>query len=125
MGGTRFVGKRLVKLFSERGFSITISSRRVIENFQGLTQLTGERDETIKMLRGLKFDVVIDFTRPEASLSFIDLCAKNNVAYVLGTTGFSDQEKKLITDIAKKIPICFASNIYIAWQFTFDTFIKF
>ena len=60
-----------------------------------------------------KADVVIDFTRPEASLSFIDLCAKNNVAYVLGTTGFSEQEKKLITDVAKKIPICFSPNMSI------------
>ena len=60
-----------------------------------------------------KADVVIDVTRPEASLSFIDLCAKNNVAYVLGTTGFSEQEKKLITDVAKKIPICFSPNMSI------------
>lgn len=58
-------------------------------------------------------DAVIDFTRPEASLKFIELCARNNVAYVLGTTGFSDQEKILITELSTKIPICFSPNMSI------------
>ena len=62
LGGTRFVGKRLVKLYLSNGYSVTIASRRVIKNIEGLTQYTGERAETIKMLRGLKFDLVIDFT---------------------------------------------------------------
>jgi len=62
MGGTRFVGKRLVKLYLDNGYSVTIASRRVIGNIEGLTQCTGEREGTIKMLRGLKFDLVIDFT---------------------------------------------------------------
>ncbi len=63
-------------------------------------------------------DAVIDFTRPEASLKFIELCARNNVAYVLGTTGFSDQEKILITELSTKIPICFSPNMSIGVNLT-------
>jgi 4-hydroxy-tetrahydrodipicolinate reductase len=58
-------------------------------------------------------DILIDFTRPEASMKYLDFCEKNNVGYVLGTTGFSDNEKKLIAHAAKKIPICFAPNMSI------------
>ena len=61
----------------------------------------------------LEADVLIDFTRPEASMNYIDFCLKNNLGYVLGTTGFSDSEKKLIAHAAKKIPICFAPNMSI------------
>jgi 4-hydroxy-tetrahydrodipicolinate reductase len=47
-------------------------------------------------------DILIDFTRPEASMKYLDFCENNNLGYVLGTTGFSDNEKKLIAHAAKK-----------------------
>ncbi|MBT3826543.1 MAG: 4-hydroxy-tetrahydrodipicolinate reductase [Nitrosomonadales bacterium] len=58
-------------------------------------------------------NVLIDFTRPEASLGYLDFCVQNNLAYVLGTTGFSDSEKNKISLAAKEIPICFAPNMSI------------
>ena len=58
-------------------------------------------------------DVLIDFTRPEASLEYLKLCEAHQVKYVIGTTGFSDQEKKLILDASKAIPIVFAPNMSI------------
>ena len=51
----------------------------------------------------LKADIMIDFTRPEASLGYLDLCKKNKIKYVLGTTGFSDQEKQVIKSAANEI----------------------
>ncbi|GIS20438.1 MAG: hypothetical protein CM15mP120_23540 [Pseudomonadota bacterium] len=38
------------------------------------------------------FDVVIDFTVPEATLALAQACAQNNKAMVIGTTGFSEQQ---------------------------------
>ena len=58
-------------------------------------------------------DVLIDFTRPEASLEYLKLCEAHQVKYVIGTTGFSDQEKKLILDASKTIPIVFAPNMSV------------
>ena len=58
-------------------------------------------------------DILIDFTRPEASVNYLDFCLKNNLGYVLGTTGFSESEKNKISQAAKKIPICFAPNMSI------------
>ena len=57
--------------------------------------------------------MLIDFTRPEASMTYLEVCVKNNIKYVLGTTGFSDEEKEKISHASKKIPICFAPNMSV------------
>lgn len=59
------------------------------------------------------FDVVIDFTRPEATLQYLAFCEANKKAMVIGTTGFDEQGKHAITDAAKLIPIVFAANFSV------------
>ncbi len=60
-----------------------------------------------------KSDILIDFTRPEASLNYLDFCIKHKINYVLGTTGFNEIEKERIQIAAKKIAICFAPNMSV------------
>lgn len=60
-----------------------------------------------------KANILIDFTRPKASLDYLYFCQKNKVNYVLGTTGFSDSEKHLIENISQDIAICFAPNMSV------------
>ena len=43
-------------------------------------------------------DAVIDFTRPEASLLYAKYAVKAKLAYIVGTTGFSDDENQKITE---------------------------
>ena len=56
------------------------------------------------------FDVLVDFTRPAPTLNHLDWCVKNNKSMIIGTTGFSDDEKSQIDTAGKKIPIVFAAN---------------
>jgi len=56
------------------------------------------------------FDVLVDFTRPAPTLNHLDWCVKNNKGMIIGTTGFSDDEKSQIDMAGKKIPIVFAAN---------------
>ena len=60
-----------------------------------------------------KADILIDFTRPEASNNYLDFCQKNKINYVLGTTGFSEAERDNIISVAKNIAVCFAPNMSI------------
>ncbi|MDD5228334.1 MAG: 4-hydroxy-tetrahydrodipicolinate reductase [Methylococcales bacterium] len=60
----------------------------------------------------LDFDVMIDFTRPDA-YSLLDWCKAYGKKIVIGTTGFSDELKALITESAKEIPIVFAPNMSV------------
>jgi 4-hydroxy-tetrahydrodipicolinate reductase len=56
---------------------------------------------------------LIDFTRPEATLGYLDACAAAGVPLVIGTTGFDDAGKARITAAAQRIPIVFAPNMSV------------
>ena len=54
-------------------------------------------------------DVVIDFTRPEGTLAHLEHAR----AMVIGTTGFSDSQKKTIAEAGRRIPIVMAANFAV------------
>jgi 4-hydroxy-tetrahydrodipicolinate reductase len=54
-------------------------------------------------------DVVVDFTRPEGTLAHLTRAR----AMVIGTTGFSDAQKRSIAERAKGIPIVMAANFAV------------
>lgn len=57
-----------------------------------------------------QFDVLIDFTHPSVTLKNLEICRQAGKAMVIGTTGFSPEEKQLLSEAAKQIPIVFAAN---------------
>lgn len=56
------------------------------------------------------FDVLVDFTRPAPSLAALAACKNAGRAVVIGTTGFSADEKRQIEATAVDIPIVMAPN---------------
>ncbi|KJS09959.1 MAG: hypothetical protein VR73_00375 [Gammaproteobacteria bacterium BRH_c0] len=56
------------------------------------------------------FDVLIDFSVPTSSIVNVELCAAHGKGLVLGTTGFSAEQKARIQAAAEKTPICMSSN---------------
>ncbi|WP_026603867.1 4-hydroxy-tetrahydrodipicolinate reductase [Methylomonas sp. 11b] len=60
-----------------------------------------------------KFDVLIDFTRPEASIKYIDICRQAGKKIVIGTTGYSDAQKAAIAEAAKDVAIVIAPNFSV------------
>ena len=64
------------------------------------------------------FEVLIDFSRPEASLSALSVCQSSGKAMVIGTTGFADSELELIEQASKEIPIVFAPNMSVGVNLT-------
>ena len=54
--------------------------------------------------------VVIDFTHPTATMAMLAQCLASRRAIVIGTTGFTPEQKAAIDDAAKAIPICMAAN---------------
>ena len=59
------------------------------------------------------FDVLIDFTRPDATLANLQACRQAGRRMVIGTTGFSDEQKTQILTAAKEIAVVFAPNMSI------------
>ena len=64
------------------------------------------------------FDVLIDFTRPEATLGALSVCQSAGKAMVIGTTGFSDDDLKVIDQASSDIPIVFAPNMSVGVNLT-------
>lgn len=80
------------------------------EQFGKLTHVTLSSDVDA-VLQGA--DVLIDFTRPEASIQYLAACRRHNVKHVIGTTGFSEAEKKAIATAAEEIAVVFAPNMSV------------
>jgi len=59
------------------------------------------------------FDVVVDFSSPAVTLANLVVCTEFAKAMVIGTTGFSDEEKLQITAAAKTIPVVMAPNMSV------------
>ncbi|MEK8081346.1 4-hydroxy-tetrahydrodipicolinate reductase [Pseudomonas sp. XK-1] len=60
-----------------------------------------------------QFDVLIDFTHPSVTLKNLEICRAAGKAMIIGTTGFSPQEKQLLAEAGKQIPIVFAANFSV------------
>ena len=66
-----------------------------------------------------KGGVLIDFTRPEATMTHLNLCRQQGAKMVIGTTGFDAQQKTQIAETARDIAIVFAPNMSVGVTLTF------
>lgn len=74
-----------------------------------------------ELLSGKKPQVLIDFTTPAATLATVKTAAKNGTALVIGTTGFSaEQRAEMARAIEGNVPAVISSNfsigVNIFWQ---------
>lgn len=58
-----------------------------------------------------EIDVIIDFSRPGALPGILNFAKARNCAVVLATTGYTDQDRKMIAEYAEFIPVFLAANM--------------
>lgn len=58
-------------------------------------------------------EVLIDFTRPEGTLAHLQACAALGVRAVVGTTGFSAEQKQVLAAFARQQALVFAPNMSV------------
>ena len=96
----------------------------------GSTQLGKDAGESLGIASGIAIsadyaagiaasECLIDFTRPEGSLLHLAACLKSGTKMVIGTTGFSAEDKQRILDASKRIAIVFAPNMAVGVNATF------
>ena len=97
-----------------------IKSAKKDKNFK-LTTLT-ESKKINKKIDGIKIslndlntfkkvNLIIDFTTPKCTFQILKIASKLKKRVVIGTTGFTKKEEKLIEKFSKKIPILKAGNM--------------
>ncbi|HWI41130.1 MAG TPA: 4-hydroxy-tetrahydrodipicolinate reductase [Verrucomicrobiae bacterium] len=68
-------------------------------------------DDLNEVVKGC--DVLIDFTSPKVSLKNLEVCALNGKSIVIGSTGFTEEEKGLAAELARDIPVVLAPNMSV------------
>ncbi len=76
--------------------------------------ITDQVDEALAGAHAL-----IDFTRPEATLTHLEACVRARVPLVIGTTGFDAAGKAAIEAAARQVPIVFAPNMSVGVNLVF------
>ena len=87
---------KLVTLTEDRSIKAKINGIKIVENTE---QSLG------------KVNLIIDFTVPKCTLQVLKIASKLKKKVVIGTTGFTKEQEKLIKKFSKKIPILKAGNM--------------
>ncbi|MBU2529836.1 MAG: 4-hydroxy-tetrahydrodipicolinate reductase [Elusimicrobia bacterium] len=66
-----------------------------------------------------KADIAIDFTSPDVSLGFAEICSKAHKPIVIGTTGFKKEQLDKLKTYAKETAIFLSPNMSPAVNLTF------
>jgi len=74
---------------------------------------------TSDLVQGLTgADCLIDFTRPEGTMAHLQVCQQLGVKLVIGTTGFSEEQKAGIAAAARQIAVVMAPNMSVGVNVT-------
>jgi 4-hydroxy-tetrahydrodipicolinate reductase len=66
-----------------------------------------------------KVDVVIDFSTPAGTIKRLGECSKMCTPIVIGTTGFTQEQRLIIEDAGKKIPCLLSPNMSVGANLLF------
>ena len=83
------------------------------DEIAGRVSIDGENNtpKTFAELGEVPCDVVIDFSHHSAVADVLNYAKKMGCAAVIGTTGHTPEEKELIVEAAKTIPVFFSGNM--------------
>ena len=70
-------------------------------------------DDCLKCLNDFsgRADVIIDFSNHLGTENLLNYACKNKIPAVIATTGHTDEEKKLILNASKEIPVFYSANM--------------
>ncbi|MEY2700734.1 MAG: hypothetical protein RIQ52_1489 [Pseudomonadota bacterium] len=63
-------------------------------------------------------DVLVEFTHALPAISHLDMCLRAGKPIVLGPTGFTPDQKEMILDASRRIPVVFAPNMSVGVNLT-------
>jgi 4-hydroxy-tetrahydrodipicolinate reductase len=102
------MGQQLIKSSkSNNNFKlVTLTENRIISR-----KFNGIKPQANTEIAFEKTDIIIDFTVPKCTIEVLKIASKLKKRVVIGTTGFTQKEHKIIKNYSKKIPILKAGNM--------------
>ena len=101
------MGKILIKRISKNK-NLKLSS---LTDLKSGKNINGVKIQTNNVEAFKKTDVIIDFSKPKASLEVLNYAKKLKKKVVIGTTGFTKKQNNLIKNYSKKIAIFKSGNM--------------
>ena len=101
------MGKILIKRISKNK-NLKLFSLTDIESGKSINGIKTQKNN-IEAFK--KTDVIIDFSRPKASLEILNYAKKFNKRVVIGTTGFTEKQNNLVKNYSRKIAIFKSGNM--------------
>jgi 4-hydroxy-tetrahydrodipicolinate reductase len=117
-GAAGRMGKTLIEaVVLNPDTTLTVAIERPESSLVGVDagELAGVGHQGVRVVGDIKevvddFDVLIDFTAPVASVANAEVCAVSGKKMVVGTTGFSDEQKENLLSVIDNTALCMASN---------------
>jgi 4-hydroxy-tetrahydrodipicolinate reductase len=79
-------------------------------SMNGTNLRVGDRDVRIVERLESECDVLIDFSLPEGTMAWLDVCERREIPLVIGVTGHDDKQWAQIREAGHRIPIVHAAN---------------
>ena len=102
------MGQQLIKSVNKNKVFKLVS---LTENKKIRKRISGIKPQINSIDAFKKAKVIVDFTVPKCTLQILRIAVKQKKRVVIGTTGFSKKEEKLIKNLSRKIPILKAGNM--------------
>jgi 4-hydroxy-tetrahydrodipicolinate reductase len=102
------MGNQIIKSYKkDKKFKlVALTENKIIKKKINGIKIDLNREKTFRDV-----DLIIDFTVPRSTLEILKIASKMKKKVVIGTTGFTKKEEKLIKTYSKKIPILKAGNM--------------
>ena len=102
------MGNQIIKSYKkDKKFRlVALTENKIIKKKINGIKIDLNREKTFRDV-----DLIIDFTVPRSTLEILKIASKMKKKVVIGTTGFTKKEEKLIKTYSKKIPILKAGNM--------------
>jgi 4-hydroxy-tetrahydrodipicolinate reductase len=116
----RMGGRVIVAVHEAEGVELSGALERVGHPMQGQdagliagcgtlgVEITNSLNDVVRQC-----DVLIDFTTPKVSLKNLEVCGLFRKAIIIGSTGFTAEERALAQELAKDIPVVLAPNMSV------------
>ncbi len=116
-GATGRMGKAITRAAAELPDDIKIVGGLVSEKSCSLGKDIGLESGVSKLdvpactdVSGLQFNVLIDFSTPQALKQNLAVCVQQSTGILVGTTGLTEEQNTYLTAAAESIPVLFAAN---------------
>lgn len=114
LGATGRMGATLVRMVEEDPLLLLAGVTEREEKLSKTKDLGCLASTNVEeLLAKIPSATVVDFTAPEVSLAVATSCKKFSAKHIIGTTGFTEEQKKSLEVLAKDVPLFWSPNMSV------------